>query len=273
MAAKTQVKKEKQSLAHRFKQRLKHGYFVRFHMSLILAAVIASGVSTSKLLLMAGFHNLPVRYALAVLSSYLVFFGLVRLWVWYVSVSHWGSPDLSLADVPDLSGGGGFGGGGGSGFPGFGGGDSGGGGASAAWVEGPATADVGTSSGGSGSSFSLPSLDLDLGDDGWWIILLLAIFIIIIICAGGYLIWMAPDILPEAAWQVALASGINRVVKGKDPSTWFVGIMRASAIPMLLILAAAIALGWGAHKVCPQATKLAEAVRCVAESNEVSDPP
>lgn len=135
MASKTAMKQPKDSLAHRFKQRLKHGYFVRFHMSLILAAVIASGVLTSKLLLMAGLHYLPLRYGLAVLSSYLVFFLMVRIWVWYVSVSHWGSPDVSIGNLPDLSGGGGFGGGGGSSFPGFGGGDSGGGGATASFVE------------------------------------------------------------------------------------------------------------------------------------------
>src|SRR5258706_6482929 len=133
------VKKEKQSLARPLKTRLKTGYFVRFHMSLIVTSVIASGVLTSKLLMVAGMHYLPLRYGMAVLSSYLVFFLMVRLWVWYVSVSKWGSPDLSLGDWSGGGGGssGGGGGGGGSSFPGFGGGDSGGGVAEAAPVAGP----------------------------------------------------------------------------------------------------------------------------------------
>jgi hypothetical protein len=118
-------------------------------------------------------------------------------------------------------------------------------------------------SGTPGSSFSLPDIGgLDLGDDGWWIILLLAVLVIILICAGGYLIWVAPDILTEAAWQVALAHGINRASKGMDPTAWAKGIMRASVLPLLVVLLAAIALGWEANHLCPHATKLAEALRC-----------
>ncbi len=73
-------------MAARFKQRILHGYLVRFQMSLILTAVVASGVLSSKLLLMAGFHSLRLRYPIAVLVSYGVFLGLVRVWLWYVSI-------------------------------------------------------------------------------------------------------------------------------------------------------------------------------------------
>src|SRR6185369_11552665 len=83
-AAVAKAKDPALSLAQRFKQRLLHGYFVRIHMSLILAAVTASGVLTSKLLLMAGVVSLRFRYPVAVLCSYLVFLGLVRIWIWYV---------------------------------------------------------------------------------------------------------------------------------------------------------------------------------------------
>lgn len=273
------VQKSAPTLAQRFKSKVLHGYFVRFHMSLILTAVIASGVLTSKLMLMAGVLLLPLRYALAVLFSYLVFLGMVRLWIWYVMARpDWGSLDFgNWGGSVSSSGGGGGGGGIGSGAGKaveFGGGDSGGGGASAMWVENPVPGQMpavvpepGTSmasSGSSGSGFHLPDLNLDLGDDGWWIVLLLAVVVIVIICAGGYLIYVAPDILPEAAWQVALAHGINRASKNMDPKSWALGVMRASVIPMAIVLIAAVALGWYAHSVCPHAVKLAEAMRCTA---------
>src|SRR5664279_238824 len=82
----TTVEASRASLPERFKQRILHGFLCRFQMSLILTAVVASGVLTSKLLLMAGFHSLRVRYPVAVLVSYGVFLGLVRVWLWYVSI-------------------------------------------------------------------------------------------------------------------------------------------------------------------------------------------
>ena len=121
--------------------RILHRYFVRIHMTLILSAVIASGVLSSKLMLMAGMHSLRLRYPLAVLASYLVFLGLIRVWIWYISLRTLGMAgvgDLGLGNV-DVSGGGGggwgggFGGGTGGGSFRFGGGDSGGGGASSDW--------------------------------------------------------------------------------------------------------------------------------------------
>jgi hypothetical protein len=71
-------------LAQRFKQRILHAYFVRFHMGLILTAVTASGLLASKGMLMAGVLSLRFRYPVAILCSYLVFLGLVRIWIWYV---------------------------------------------------------------------------------------------------------------------------------------------------------------------------------------------
>src|ERR1022692_5035253 len=68
-------------------RRIAHDYFVRFHMTVILAAVISSGVLSSKCLLELGV-SLRFRYPLAVLASYAVFLLLVRIWIWYVSVHH-----------------------------------------------------------------------------------------------------------------------------------------------------------------------------------------
>src|SRR5258707_15244763 len=113
----------------RYERRIAHTYFVRFHMSLILAAVIASGVLTSKGLLDLGVHSLRLRYPLAVLGSYLVFLLLVRVWIWYVSIRGRAVDRLGGPDIDGGFGGIGLGGAGPSGFTKFGGGSSGGAGA------------------------------------------------------------------------------------------------------------------------------------------------
>ncbi len=67
------------------KRSIAHDYFCRFHMVVILAAVISSGVLASKGLMELGV-SLGYRYPIAVAVSYVVFLLLVRVWIWYVSV-------------------------------------------------------------------------------------------------------------------------------------------------------------------------------------------
>jgi hypothetical protein len=245
----------------RFQRRIAQRFFVRFHMSLILTAVIASGVLSSKGLLELGVHSLRLRYPLAVLASYVVFLLLVRIWIWYIRVCCTGVR---------VSGGGNSGSGGNisidldgegidsgtGGFRGFGGGDSGGGGATGSWDSDVASEPT--------SSSWLPDLDIGGGDDnGWLVLLLLAALVLAIVGAGGYLVWAAPHILPEAASQAILAPVLAHAAR-KQQHTWIDGVFRSTWIPLLIILILATALGWAAHHHCPAATRLIDAVRCPA---------
>lgn len=235
-----------------FKQSITRGFLVRFHMALILLAVIAAGLLASKGLLESGVLSLRLRYPLAILCSYFVFLGLVRVWIWYVSIRDRSSFDLGDVNVGgiDLSGGTG------GGAPvRFGGGDSGGAGASDSWGDG------GSVEASSASKLDL-GFDFDLGDDGWQIVLLLAAVVLAIVLAGGYLVYAAPEILPEAAAQVAFASAITRVKKQYDHHGWMRGVLRSTAIPFLIVLLLAAGLGWKAHSYCPQATKLKQVLNC-----------
>ena len=251
-------------MAVRFKQRILHGYLVRFQMSLILTAVVASGVLSSKLLLMAGFHSLRLRYPIAVLVSYGVFLGLVRVWLWYVSIRRDAGVRLGAFDGGNgFSWGGGSGGGSGGSAVRFGGGDSGGAGASDAWGESGAAEFVAApvpEGGGGGGWF--PDLDFNLDGDGLWVLILLAVLILGIVFAGGYLVYAAPQILPEAAWQFALA-GVLKKASAKD-GNWMPGVMMSSAIPFIVVLILAAVLGWTAHHTCPEATKLLQVFHCPA---------
>jgi hypothetical protein len=255
------------SLAVRFKQRILHGFLVRFQMSLILTAVVASGITASKCLLLAGVHSLRLRYPIAVLISYGVFLGLVRVWLWYVSIRR-GVAFRSGSFDPGTGfswGGSGSGGGSGSRVE-FGGGSSGGAGASDSWgepVESDLTALPAPSGGGGGGGGDwLPSLDFDLDGDGVWILILLAVLILGIVFAGGYLVYAAPEILPEAAWQFALAGALKKAAT--QQGQWMPGVVRSSATPFAVILLLSIVLGWTAHHACPAATKLLQVLHCPA---------
>ena len=260
--------------AQRFRQRIVRQYMVRFHMSLLLAATMASGVLCSKLLLVAGLHSVLYRYPIAVIGGYLVFIGLARLWVAYVlinavadrghifasarSASSSGIDlDANLGTVGHSSTG--------SGAL-FGGGDSGGAGASDVWESSSPQLSATPATGGNGGSFHFPSIDLDIDfDDGFWILIVLGLLVLVLGCAGGYLIWAAPQILPEFALSALFSSSLTGAAKRAERQGWVVSVLRATYLPLLAILAVTIALGVVVHHHCPGADKLSVALACPDE--------
>jgi hypothetical protein len=252
-----------------FERRIAHDYFVRFHMSVILAAVISSGVLASKCLMELGV-SLRFRYPTAVLASYVVFLLLVRVWIWYVSVRT--AAGFQFANLSfgggSSSGGSGFGSGGSGsgsgGFSGFGGGDSGGGGASGSWEANDAAVVVSQPPPAPSGSHWWPNLDLGGGggdDDGWLVIVLLIALVACILGGGVYLVYAAPHILPEAACQVVLAGSLTRVSK-EHHHNWMAGVIRSTWIPFVIVMLMAGALGWEAHRYCPAAPRLIDLLDC-----------
>ena len=236
-------------------------------MSLILSAVVASGILSSKLLLVSGVHSLRLRYPIAVMVAYGVFLGLIRLWLWYVSARKQAALRTGSFDIGNLLNlpGGGGGGSGSSGLPdsvSFGGGSSGGGGASDMWGEPVQTGfvDAAPAPSGGGGGWGGIDFDFDLDGDGIMILILLAALILGIVFAGGYLIYAAPQILPEAAWQFALAGALHKVTKQKGD--WMMAILKASVIPFVIVLVLATVLGFFAHHVCPSAVRLLQVFNC-----------
>jgi hypothetical protein len=104
-----------------FVRRIAARFFVRFHMSLIFTATVGAAVLASRLLFVAGVDSIMLRYAGAVVGAYLVFLGLVRVWILWVTkvwLHHSGAeltdvaPSGSGHGAPFHPGGGHFGGGG-----------------------------------------------------------------------------------------------------------------------------------------------------------------
>src|ERR1017187_1223509 len=254
-----------------FERRIAHDYFVRFHMTVILAAVISSGVLASKCLMELGV-SLRFRYPIAVLASYGVFLLLIRVWIWYVTVHSLAG--FQLANLNFGGGGGqggsfGLGGGGrgfGGGFPGVCGGDSGGGGASSSWEAEDGAALASHPSSASSGSHWWPDLDLGGGgdDDGWVGDGLLIALVSCILGGGVYLVYAPPHILPEAACQVVLAGSLTRVSK-EEHHNWMDGVIWSTWIPFVIVLLMAGALGWEAHRFCPVAPRLIDLLNCPAK--------
>lgn len=259
-----------QALA-RFKERIQRGYFVRFHMSLILLGTMTSGILASKLLLLAGFHSMAWRYPVAVLLSYGVFLGLVRVWIGYVrSGASPGDPTGSLPDLGDVALDGAE-----VKLPSFrgGGGRSGGGGASDHWTSGnapvaPLVSEPGSSSSGGGGigDFSLGDID----GDGWILIVLFIVLIVAILGCGFYLIYIAPEVLSEAAFQLVLASSLRKVSRQMDATAWMGSVLKRTWFPMILVFGLTTAFGYYATQFCPQAGKLAEVGACLVEPSPAS---
>ena len=250
-------------LAERLKKRILKQYFVRLHMGLILSATMAAGLLASKGFLEAGVHSVVVRYPLAVLAAYVLFLGMTRLWIRYTVVNR---PTSSMLDedaietVLDVAG---------EGIDGshdgttsrvlFGGGDSGGGGASGAWGESVKAVSPRTSSGG--SWFGGGGLDIDL-DEGIWILLALAAVMVAIFGAGAYLIWAAPEILPEIAVGALLASSLKRSAQHAESGGWLRSVVACTAIPFGIVFVLVCVLAYAIHHTCPGAPKLLDALNC-----------
>jgi hypothetical protein len=220
---------------------LQKSFALRVHMALILAATFAASLLATKILLSMGVYRLPLRYAIATIAGYAGFLILIKLWLYYVGLAEQRASssgvDIDLDDCLDFSGGGSgdveFSGGGGS----FGG-------------------------GGSSGSWGVPDVSID-SDDLVVVLLFLALSLAIIL-AAVWLIWAAPAILGDAAFESALAAALIRHTRKASCGGWIGSIAKSTILPFALILALAITAGWFAQKHCPSARKLREAIACVA---------
>jgi hypothetical protein len=223
-------------------------------MFVIVGGTVAVGLLVTKILLITHEHNLAFRYGVAVVVSFLAFLGFIKLWLFYVGLcvtrkksSGGGGDWLDAVDL-DFDGISGDGGpqietGSGSSF--------GGAGAGGSWGE-PAKS--------SSSGFNLPDI-CDSDDLG--IVILVALLVLAIVVAAVYVIWAAPAILSEAAFEGVLAAALTRRARKISHGTWEGSVFRATAIPFAAVLIFAVALGVYAQKRCPSAMRLREAIHCV----------
>lgn len=257
-----------------FIQRFKSRQHLRLHMSLILLATVCAGLLATRIMLALKLQNVVVRYPLAVLLAYLTFFICVKLWLKYVAAfatvrSSRGSSTTPLDLLPNMSGSWSSGGGSKIGEAFRGGGGFGGGGASGSFGANALVAEssaevlstgADTGSGvaeAAGSAAGEVVSDLDL-DKGWLVVLALGVIVAVIFGAGIYLIFEAPIILSEAAFEFILAGGLVRGARRLHSGDWLGSILRATWIPLTLTLLLSLLAGFLIHHYFPGVTRLSE---------------
>jgi hypothetical protein len=240
-------------------------------MFIILLATIMSGVICSKILMLLGVSRMPVRYGIAIIVSYLLFFLFVKLWLLYIGVEkhvrstkNKGKSGSDWSDlIPSLRGSGS------SGTPrlfsGFGGGRSGGGGAGGVVTDSPSNMAVPVGVGsdpsvphGGGGGNILEGVS-NIGDEGFLkfvAIVLLVALVLSIVLVGGYLILSAPHILADAAFQVLLVTGLSHKVRQAKRTGWEISILGATWWCFLLILFFSVAFGIAAQHYNPAAVSV-----------------
>jgi hypothetical protein len=227
-------------------------------MTLILMVTTLAGVGASKLMLVGGVHNVALRYPLTVILAYLVFLGLVKLWLFLISeapahrlVENVGDALTSNIPLPNLPG---------TGSPSFagGGGTFGGGGASESFADAvpegikDAAGSVGDAVGGALDDEGGVALVVVLG--------ILALMLFSVLGGAAYLIWQAPAILSEAAFDALLAASLVRSSRRMNEPDWLGSIFTATWKPFALILAFSLLAGWAMHHFLPAAERVADVI-------------
>lgn len=253
-------------------------FSLRLHMTLILVATFAVGLLTVHGLFAIHVAKLWMRYAIGVIVAYGAFLGLVKIWLIYFAIcirhAHGKSSSggVDISDFCDFSGSGSSGGSSSSVSElGSGGGKFGGGGASGSWgtaepqpiVVAPVQqASASTASHGGSSSGSGFGLDLD-GDEIVLVLIIIAVAVAII-GAGAYLIWAAPTILGDTAFNAVLASALIHKTKKVSHPEWVGSVVHATAIPFAVVFALTILMGWYAQHICPSAMRVRDAIHCAS---------
>ena len=244
-----------------FKKHLERRYSLRLHMVAILLTTALSGVLFSKVLLFFGVLDFRIRYPLAVLFAYLVFFGCIRLWLSWISSfreSKTSTGDWLVDIIPNPS----FRGSAGKEIPSFhgGGGRFSGAGASASFESILADSQR-TSAGGASEGVSkvLGEAAGALGDDNIIVaVIVLVVLVVTILASAAFLVYGAPDILSEAAFEGLLAASLIRRARVISETAWAGSILKTTWTPFAVILGVAFLSGVVLHSFFPHAVKLTD---------------
>lgn len=248
----------------RFIRWVRDRFLLRFHMALILVGTFVAGLVTTKILLELELDALWLRYLIAVVVAYLAFVGLVRVWLAYLAWAARSERDSIGVDALDLV----------DGMCEAGelfswssptsrvvapGGESGATGASTSWNVADVSGATGVRGGGPVSEAGV-SFGFDLDEAVW--ILVAAVIVVAVLFVAVYLIWMAPAMLAEVAFEAALASVLVRRAKKAESGGWVRSVIRSTVWPFLAILFFSVVAGWAAQQYCPDAIRMIDAIRC-----------
>jgi hypothetical protein len=227
-------------------------------MSLMLGLVSLTGVMTSRGLYAAGLQQMALRYGIAALASYGMFFILVRLWIAYTErpvdyveleeeatsldldemIEAGTDAGAALEEAQSLS-------------------------SNTPVLHTAAMHEPNLAAGGDASplkSTILGKFKLDLDDDEGMVLVILGLLVVVVCGGGAYLIVQAPEILSEAAFQAALSAGLVKSAKPMMKPDWMGSVLRKTWLPFVLFFAASVGAGWAIQLRCPGTTSFDQAL-------------
>jgi hypothetical protein len=230
-------------------------------MSLILIGTILSGLILSKLLLILHVDRMLIRYPLVVILSYLCFFIFIRLWLSYIrnrekiisntlettgdllsSVD--GFSGKSIAEVVD-----------------FGGGQFGGGGASGSFGDFGGSTIMQNSAKGLGEAAGEAGASLFEFEEGGIILIPLMIVLSLIFGVTVLLIYQAPFILTEAAFEFVLAGALIKKAKELDSPYWIGSVFANTWKPFVFTFLLVVAASGALSHYFPEAVKITQIIK------------
>jgi hypothetical protein len=145
------------------------------------------------------------------------------------------------------------------------GGNFGGAGASSSFAGniGMSTQSISANSGSSLSDLG-GAFDID-GDALGPVLIVIAVGAIVLVIMGGgiFIIYQAPSILSDAAFEALLASGFLRSTRDISSGNWIGSIIKRTWIPFGIITLVATMSGWIIGYLCPAALKLLDIQYCL----------
>jgi hypothetical protein len=200
--------------------------WVRFHVTLILIAVVLAGLVFNWVALRLGLRMMAVRYPLGVLAGYALFFAGIKLWLGHAQTTL--SPEVQ-AELVDLDG------------------DP-----RATPVEPPDRK----------RWWERVDIDVpDVGDgEGCLVVVVVGIVLMVLFGVAAYVVAEAPFFLGEALVQVTLAAALRSRARRMEPEHWSGAVLRATWVPALIVAGLATLAGVLLESHCPTAAQMFEAL-------------
>ena len=233
------------------RQRLASRFVLRGHMAILVALTSGAAFLASRALDAFGFDRMGLRYALVVALAYGVFLALVRLWLTRLEsalapsmnrrleTALVGRPDRAPVDR-----------------------------SMGAGVVGRAV-DAAEGAGHAGELIEIGASALE--GEGAFVAIGLALVgvVVAVFLAMGWTIWAGPTLLADAAFEIVVAAALTRLARPGRMAGWSRGLVRATWIPFVVVLAVSALGGWGAQGYCPTASSMGQ----VAKTCVFGDPP
>lgn len=253
--------RQRRALVERLEEVLERRGVPRVEMAVITLCTGASGFLASAALLRLGLATMWLRYLLALLIAYLVFLGLLRLWLALHRRRLEASDAADLADaVPDLDLLLGRGLRGGARAFEAGGGKFGGGGASASFAHSGAPDPGAMASGADGPASAAADL-LDADE----LVLPLALLAALVgaLLASAWVVYTAPGLLAELLVDSALVGGLYHRLRRHPSGPWYVTALRKTALPFAATCLLFVLVGGFVQSRLPEARSFGDVLRHV----------